>query len=320
MRREGRAAARASPPAPPPARAAQESRPSPAEGPAAPRRYHSARALRPPVGRWRQRRRARRGALPGPASGPRPGLRPPAPGPSHDPTPACSAAPGPTRSRRPPRRIRGLYSRGAAQRGRMGRGRLPVSPRALLSLGFGGRPRGIVGGGGGPPLGRTHTHTHTLGGARTRGDRPRGRGARPAERRRRAERPGQAAAEPRPSARGPHGGKAPERANGRARTAPTSAGSMARRAALGALGAGAGARWGRVAAPCACALRCSGRVGSEGEWAGVTWRRGPWAWGPPGGAGLRRGSPGGAGLLGCGAAEVTQLVRPSGKQVGKVPF
>lgn len=117
------------------------------------------------------------------------------------------------------------------------KGRLPVSPRALLSLGFGGRPRGIVGGGGGPPLGRTHTHTHTLGGARTRGDRPRGRGARLAERGGGRSGPGG-----RPCAREPHGGKAPERTNGSAGIAPTAVGSMARWAALGSMGAGWGGR------------------------------------------------------------------------------
>lgn len=47
---------------------------------------------------------------------------------------------------------------------------------------------------------------------------------------------------------------------------------MARQAALGALGAGAGARWGRGAAPCACAVRRSGLVRTECLRAAVAWR------------------------------------------------
>lgn len=105
------------------------------------------------------------------------------------------------------------------------------SPRAGLSLGFGGRPRGIVGGR--PTLGRTHSHTYAR--ERARAGTARGRGARPAER------GGGRSARGPPSpgrARGPHGGKAPEGANGSARTAPTAAGSMAPRAG--------GGRWARA--------------------------------------------------------------------------
>lgn len=240
-------------PPPPPA---QESRPSRRR--AAP--YHSARACGRQSGGGGGSKTVRRSGVFGP----------PGPGPP-DPSPPRLARPFLEPHAPHPGTIFARSGTAAA-----GRGRLPVSPRALLSLGFGGRPRGIVGGGGGPPLGRTHTHTHTLGRARTRGDRPRGRGARPAERGGGRSGPG--------GRRGPaeraraHGGKAPEKAKGSVRTAPTAAGSMARRAELGALGAGA--RWGRGGAPCACALRVRAWC-VEGErrhlvartpTAGLTWK------------------------------------------------
>lgn len=167
-------------------------------------------------------------------------------------------------------------------------------------------------------------NTHTLGGARTRGDRPRGRGARPTERRRRAEWPGQPGGRRTPAERrGPHGGEAPERPNRSARTTPTSAGSMARWAALGPLGAGA--RWGRGAAPCACALRRSGLVRTEGEQAGVTCDPGLPAAGltgsgpsPPGGPAWRRRAggrslPEGPCLPNMWPDQVNPLGQPSGK-------
>lgn len=93
--------------------------------------------------------------------------------------------------------------------------------------------------------------------------------------------------------RGPHGGTAPGGPNGSAGPAPTSAGSMARRAACGARGAGA--RWGRGAARCACALCRPGPLRTEGRRAASPGARA--SRGRPGG---RRASPSWRGRRGGG--------------------
>lgn len=227
-------------PPPPPA---QESRPSRRR--AAP--YHSARACGRQSG----------GGGGGETVGRSGVLGPPGPGP-----------PGPS----PPRLARPFLEPHAPHPGTTfarsgtaaaGRGRLPVSPRALLSLGFGGRPRGIVCGGGGPPLGRTHTHTHTLGGARTRGDRPRGRGARPAERGGGRSGPGGPPSPGRARA-GLTGGRRPRRRTAALGPRPP------RRVPLP--GGPRWGWWGRGGAPCACAFRVRARCARRASGGGVTGR------------------------------------------------
>ena len=187
------------------------------------------------------------GPDPGPPHRPRPGPLPAPPAP-HPGTifarsgTARPAGPGPLTGVAARLALLGL--RGAAPRHRRRRRRRPT------------------------PRPHTHSHTYTRRSAHARG--PAAEARRAPGRARAAGGAAQAAAEPRASARGPHGGKTPERADGRVRPAPTSAGSMARWAALGALGAGA--RWGRGAAPCACALRRSGLGGRRA--AGPRRRRG----------------------------------------------
>lgn len=91
---------------------------------------------------------------------------------------------------------------------------------------------------------------------------------------------------------------------------------MARRAALGALGAGA--RWGRGAAPCACAFRRSGLAWTEGEGASVSWR--PLPRRRPAGAADRGhpGSPLGPGLSGAALPVCVRSKSPAGTAVRKI--
>nr|XP_060470092.1 collagen alpha-1(I) chain-like [Panthera onca] len=207
------------------------------------------------------------GGCGGGGGGPRPRSPPPAPPP---PAPPPPAAPGALRA------ASGDYIRAerhsaagpdeAAYRCR----RAPCSPWAS---GGGPAASSAAAAADHPSAAHTLTHIHSAERARAgtgRGDAAR---ARPSDGGGRSGPGGRAAAEPCLGARGPHGGKAPEGENGRASTEPTSAGSMARRAALGALGAGA--RWGRGEAPCACAFRRSGLAGPPPPTAGLGGAGGP---------------------------------------------
>lgn len=233
-----RAAARTSPPA---RRPAQESRPS---------RRRGRRAA--PVS-FRPRPAARQSAGGGRGGGGGRGApSPPRPDPAR---PAPPPPPGPGPLPAPPAPHPGtIFARSGTARPAGPKPLTGVAARlALLGL-RGAAPRHRRRRRRPTPRPHTHSHTYTRRSAHARGP---AAGARRAPDRA-AEAGGTAGRPPSPGrARGPHGGKAPERPKSSAGTAPTSAGSMARWAAVGARGAGA--RWGRGAARCACAL--PGRAG-----------------------------------------------------------
>lgn len=212
---------------------------------------------------------------------------PPRPGPGpRSPTPARSAAPGPARSRRPPHRIGGLYSRGAAQRGRAGAAyrcrRAPCSPWAS-----GGGPAASSAAAAHPSAAHTLTHIHSAeraragtgrgGAARTR---PSGGGGRSGSSGRRvpAERPRASRGE---------GAQASERESSN----PANFGGF-----HGPAGRVRGVEGGRAVGAGSGAVRMRGRP-----------------FGPGRTEGERPRSPSGGASRGVGQLKSTQPVRPSGK-------